>query len=167
MVASREPEEPGRPGGEFTRAEHGFMQRALELARSAGAAGEVPVGAVLVLDGQIVGEGANGPIGAGDPTAHAEILALRAGARALGNYRLAGTTLFVTMEPCVMCAGALLHARVARLIYGAAAPRTGAIQTTERILDNAQANHRVSYAGGLLAGQASTVLQNFFAARRT
>lgn len=143
------------------------MQRALVLAREAEAAGEVPVGAVLVRDGAVLGEGSNGPIHRADPTAHAEILALRDAARRLGNYRLVGSTLYVTVEPCTMCAGALVHARVARLVFGAAEPRAGAVTSSARVLDNPGLNHRVAVSGGVLAEQCAGLLRGFFAARRS
>lgn len=143
-----------------------FMRRALELARSAELAGEVPVGAVLVLDGAVVGEGWNRPISSCDPTSHAEIEALRAGARQLGNYRLAGSTLYVTMEPCSMCAGAMIHARVARVVYGTPDLRAGAAGTVIDVLGSVAANHRVSVTGGVLADECRELLQAFFRARR-
>jgi tRNA(adenine34) deaminase len=142
------------------------MRRALELARSAELAGEVPVGAVLVLDGAVVGEGWNRPIGSCDPSSHAEIEALRAGARQVGNYRLAGSTLYVTMEPCPMCAGAMIHARVARVVYGTPDLRAGAAGTVIDVLGSAAANHRVSVTGGVLADECRALLQAFFRARR-
>ncbi|RMD80439.1 MAG: tRNA adenosine(34) deaminase TadA [Gammaproteobacteria bacterium] len=142
------------------------MARALELAREAEAAGEVPVGAVLVREGRLLGEGRNRPIGACDPTAHAELEALRAGARAAGNYRLPGTTLYVTLEPCPMCAGALLHARVRRLVYGASDPKTGACGGVFELLQDPRHHHRVQVEGGLLAGPCGRLLQDFFARRR-
>ena len=143
------------------------MQQALALARQAGAAGEVPVGAVLVRDGVVVGEGRNGPIHRADPTAHAEILALRDGARRLDNYRLPGSTLYVTVEPCTMCAGALVHARVASLVFGAPEPRAGAVQSTARVLDNPGLNHHVAVTGGVLAEECAGLLRAFFSGRRT
>ncbi|HET7569327.1 MAG TPA: tRNA adenosine(34) deaminase TadA [Gammaproteobacteria bacterium] len=142
------------------------MRRALELAACAEAGGEVPVGAVLVKDGEIVGEGWNHPIGAHDPTAHAEIAALRDGANTLANYRLPGTTLYVTLEPCAMCAGAIVHARVARLVYGAADPKAGAAGSIANIFALPQLNHRVVVEGGILSDEASTQLRQFFVARR-
>lgn len=143
-----------------------WMRRALELARQAASAGEVPVGAVLVCDGVVIGEGSNRPIGSHDPTAHAEILALRDGARRSGNYRLPGTTLYVTVEPCTMCAGALVHARVGTLVYGAAEPRAGAVESTSSVLSNPGLNHRVAVLGGMLAEESSLLLKEFFATRR-
>lgn len=143
-----------------------FMQRALELARQAEAEGEVPVGAVLVKDGEIVAEGFNRPIISHDPTAHAEIVTLRAGAKALENYRLTGTTLYVTLEPCPMCAGAMVHSRVGRLVYGAADPRAGAAGTVFNLTQGAPLNHRVEVEGGVLAEEAKSLLQAFFRSRR-
>jgi tRNA(adenine34) deaminase len=149
-----------------TRDDATFMRRALALARQAEAAGEVPVGAVLVLDGVAIGEGWNRPIGSSDPTSHAEIEALRAGARQLGNYRLGGSTLYVTMEPCPMCAGAMIHARVARLVYGTPDLRAGAAGTVIDVLGGPAANHRVLVTAGVLADECRELLQAFFRARR-
>ena len=143
-----------------------WMQRALTLARAAEAAGEVPVGAVLVGEGKVLGEGRNGPIGACDPTAHAEVLALRAAALAAGNYRLPGSTLYVTLEPCSMCAGAIVHARVARVVYAAADPRSGAAGSVFELLRSPALNHRCEVAGGLCADSAGALLRAFFARRR-
>lgn len=142
------------------------MQRALELARQAEAAGEVPVGAVIVKDGVIVAEGWNHPIGAHDPTAHAEIVALRAAGQALGTYRLTGTTLYVTLEPCAMCASAMVHARVQRLVYAATDPRAGAAGSVFNIVQHPSLNHRIECAGGVLADACGAMLRNFFVARR-
>lgn len=144
-----------------------WMRRALALAAEAAADGEVPVGAVLVKDGAVLGEGRNGPIGRCDPTAHAEVLALRQAAGRAGNYRLVGSTLYVTVEPCTMCAGALVHARVARLVFGAAEPRAGAVVSSARVLDNPQLNHRVTVCGGVLAEDCAALLREFFLQRRT
>lgn len=144
-----------------------YMQRALELAREAAAAGEVPVGAVLVRDATVIGAGRNGPIGASDPTAHAEINALRQAARAVGNYRLTGATLYVTLEPCAMCCGALVHARVAKLVFAALEPRAGAVVSTRRLLDDAAFNHRVRWRRDAACAAASAaLLREFFRARR-
>lgn len=143
-----------------------WMSLALEQADLAAAAGEVPVGAVLVKDGALVAAGFNRPIGGRDPTAHAEIVALRAAAAALDNYRLPGTTLYVTIEPCAMCVGAIIHARVARLVFGAPEPRAGAVVSSARLLDATHFNHRVAYQGGVLAEQAAAVMQRFFRERR-
>ncbi|NJD31510.1 MAG: tRNA adenosine(34) deaminase TadA [Gammaproteobacteria bacterium] len=143
-----------------------FMRRALELAREAEAAGEVPVGAVIVKDGEIVAEGWNRPISTNDPSAHAEMVALRAAGVALGTYRLLDTTLYVTLEPCPMCAGAMVHARVKRLVYGATDPRAGASGTVFNITQHPALNHRLECAGGVLAEECGTMLRDFFAARR-
>jgi tRNA(adenine34) deaminase len=143
-----------------------FMARALELARQAEAAGEVPVGAVVVKDGVIVAEGWNQPIGTCDPTAHAEIVALRAAGRALGTYRLTGTTLYVTLEPCAMCAAAMVHARVERLVFAAADPRAGAAGSVFDIVRHAALNHRLECTSGVLAEECSALLRGFFQARR-
>jgi tRNA(adenine34) deaminase len=142
------------------------MERALALARRAEAAGEVPVGAVLVHDQAVLGEGWNRPIGDCDPTAHAEMVALRDAALRAGNYRLPGSTLYVTLEPCTMCAGALVHARVSRVVYAAADPKGGAVENLFRVLDDARLNHRVAHLGGVLAGPAGALMKRFFAARR-
>lgn len=142
------------------------MRRALMLARRAGEGGEVPVGAVVVLDGRIVGQGFNRPIRALDPTAHAEVVALRSAAAQVGNYRLTGATLYVTIEPCTMCAGALVHARIERLVFGAREPKAGAVVSTARLLEQPSLNHRVQVEEGLLADEASALLREFFAARR-
>ena len=145
----------------------GFMQRALDLARRAQDEGEVPVGAVLVKDGQVVGEGWNRPIAAHDPTAHAEIQALRAAAQRLGNYRLPGTTLYVTLEPCPMSAGAIVHARVGRVVFGARDPRSGAAGSVFDLLPSDQRfNHRTEAEGGVEAEEAGRMLKAFFRARR-
>ncbi|MFN2327277.1 MAG: tRNA adenosine(34) deaminase TadA [Chromatocurvus sp.] len=143
-----------------------YMQRALYLAEQAGNAGEVPVGAVLVLHDEVIGEGCNSVIGASDPTAHAEIIALRAGALHEGNYRLPGTTLYVTLEPCTMCLGALIHARVSTLVFAAREPRAGAVCSAARLLDSDFYNHRVTWREGVLAARSSDLLRNFFRARR-
>ena len=143
-----------------------WMRQALELARLAAKAGEVPVGALLVLDGRQVGAGRNGTIETRDPTAHAEIRALRDASLALGNHRLPGTTLYVTVEPCTMCAGALVHARVAHLVYGALEPKAGAVVSTLRALDNPALNHRVEVTGGVLAAECGDLMTAFFRERR-
>lgn len=143
-----------------------FMQRALELARAGAALGEVPVGAVLVQAGVIVGEGFNQPISSQDPTAHAEVVALRDAARRLGNYRLPGTTLYVTIEPCTMCLGALMHARVARVVYGATEPKAGAVVSALRLGEAAHFNHAIAWQGGVLADEVAELMSGFFKARR-
>lgn len=142
------------------------MQRALELAQKAESLAEVPIGAVLVKDDQIIGEGYNSPIGHHDPTAHAEIMALRDAAQRMGNYRLLNTTLYVTIEPCVMCAGALVHARVKEVVYGAAEPRTGAVSSVFDILQSGRLNHQVDIRGGVMAQECAALLQQFFRQRR-
>ena len=156
------------PGsGDPAITEAACMERALELAASAAAAGEVPVGAVLVAGGAIIGEGANALIAASDPTAHAEIRALRAGAARLKNYRLPGTTLYVTLEPCSMCCGALVHARVERLVFAAREPRAGAVISTRSLLDEPGLNHRVRWEQAeAWAGRSGDLLRDFFRARR-
>lgn len=143
-----------------------WMDEALALAREAGARGEVPVGAVVVKDGAVVGRGGNAPIAASDPTAHAEIAALRDAARTLGNYRLPGCELFVTLEPCAMCAGAILHSRIARVIYGARDPKTGVHGSVVDLFGVERLNHHTTVRGGVLADECSGVLSAFFAERR-
>jgi tRNA(adenine34) deaminase len=143
-----------------------FMRAALALAEQAGACGEVPVGAVLVKDGEIVGRGYNHPISAHDPTAHAEIAAMRDAAQRLGNYRLTGCELYVTLEPCAMCAGAILHARIARLIFGARDPKTGACGSVVDLFAESRLNHHAQVSEGILAAEAGALLQRFFSARR-
>jgi tRNA(adenine34) deaminase len=143
-----------------------WMRRALALADRAANEGEVPVGAVVVRDGVLLGEGWNQTISAQDPTAHAEIVALRDAARVAGNYRLPGTTLYVTLEPCAMCAGALVHARVASLVFGANEPRAGVVTSAAQLLEAPWFNHQVTWQGGVLAGESTTRLQAFFQARR-
>ncbi|HEV2229188.1 MAG TPA: tRNA adenosine(34) deaminase TadA [Steroidobacteraceae bacterium] len=142
------------------------MRLALERAAAAGARGEVPVGAVLVLGAEVIASGGNAPIASHDPTAHAEIEALRAGGRALGSYRLADTTLYVTLEPCVMCAAAIVHARVRRLVFGAWDPRAGAAGSITDVFALPQLNHRVDVFGGVLMEECGELLQRFFAVRR-
>lgn len=143
-----------------------FMNRALELARAAEQAGEVPVGAVVVKDGVIVGEGWNRPISTRDPTAHAEIVALRAAAERLATYRLLETTLYVTLEPCPMCAGAMVHARVKRLVYAASDPRAGAAGTVFNIVQHPALNHRLDCEAGVMGAECSGLLRGFFQTRR-
>jgi tRNA(adenine34) deaminase len=143
-----------------------FMQLALAQAQHAWTAGEVPVGAVVVKDGELIAVGYNQPIGRHDPTAHAEIVALRAAAEKLGNYRLPGCELFVTLEPCVMCSGAMMHARLARVVYGAADPKTGACGSVLNLFEQEQLNHHTELVGGVLADEASAMLRGFFAERR-
>ena len=143
-----------------------FMREALRQAQRALEAGEVPVGAVVVHGGHLVGVGFNQPILSEDPTAHAEIVALRDAARTLDNYRLSGATLYVTIEPCLMCAGALVHARVGTLVYGAAEPKTGAVRSEMRALDHPSLNHRVAVVANILEDECRGMIQEFFAARR-
>jgi len=142
------------------------MRLALDEAASALRSAEVPVGAVLVLDGRVLARGHNGPIAQHDPTAHAEIVVLRAGARALDNYRLPGTVLYVTIEPCVMCVGALMHARVARLVYGAADTRAGAAGSVFDLARDGRFNHRLEVTGGVLEADCRGIIQEFFQNRR-
>ncbi|MDX1593807.1 MAG: tRNA adenosine(34) deaminase TadA [Gammaproteobacteria bacterium] len=147
-------------------ADAAWMREALDLAARGAEAGEVPVGCVIVRDGEVVGRGWNRPIGSHDPTAHAEVVALREAAARLENYRLVGTTLYVTLEPCVMCVGAIVHARVERLVYGAADPKTGAIESAFALLEGNRHNHRVAVTGGVLADACGEMLRAFFRARR-
>src|SRR5687768_912237 len=143
-----------------------FMGRALALAGQARRRGEVPVGAVVVLDGTAIGEGFNQPIGSHDPTAHAEMVALRAAGQWAGNYRLAGATLYVTIEPCQMCVGAMVHARIARLVYGTREPKAGAIESAMRAHEHPALNHRMSATGGVLEQECREMIQRFFRDRR-
>lgn len=144
----------------------GFMREALEMARRAAEAGEVPVGAVVVIDGEVKGRGSNSPIARCDPTAHAEIRALRQAAESVGNYRLEEATLYCTLEPCVMCAGALVAARIQRLVFGARDLRFGGVRSKFRIADSELLNHRVEVVEGPLAPECVALLQEFFAERR-
>lgn len=143
-----------------------WMARALALAEQAAARGEVPVGAVVVLDGREIGAGFNAPISGCDPTAHAEIRALRDAARRVGNYRLSGATLYVTLEPCTMCVGAIVHSRISRLVYGAAEPKAGAIESARHTLEEEHFNWRVEASGGVLADRCGEVISQFFSLRR-
>lgn len=143
-----------------------WMQQALTQAQLAAQQGEVPVGAVLVRNGELIGAGFNQPIGSCDPTAHAEIVALRAAALRMANYRLPDTTLYVTIEPCTMCAGALIHARVQRLVFGAPEPRAGAIVSNLRLFENASYNHLIDVSAGVLAEPCAALIQRFFRDRR-
>jgi tRNA(adenine34) deaminase len=143
-----------------------FMRAALEQAREAARCDEVPVGAVVVINGEVVGAGFNQPRGAQDPTAHAEIVALRDAARHVGNYRLTGSTLYVTIEPCQMCVGAMVHARVARLVYGALEPRAGAVDSAMRAHEHPALNHRMAATGGVLEAECRDMIQEFFRERR-
>jgi tRNA(adenine34) deaminase len=143
-----------------------FMQLALEQAQQAWDLGEVPVGAVVVKDGEVIAVGCNQPIGKHDPTAHAEIVALRAAAEKLGNYRLPGCELYVTLEPCVMCSGAMMHARLAKVVFGASDPKTGACGSVLNLFEQEQLNHHTEIVGGVMAEECGAMLKNFFAARR-
>ena len=144
-----------------------FMREALDEARRGGAAGEVPVGALVVIDGAVVARAHNAPITLADPTGHAEVLALRAAGEKKGNYRLAGATLYATVEPCAMCCGAALHARVARVVYGARDPKAGAVESLYRLLDDPRLNHRAATTGDVLAEEAARLLSAFFETRRS
>ena len=143
-----------------------FMHEALSLARQAAESGEVPVGAVVVKDGAVIGRGYNRPISGRDPTAHAEVIALRNAADSLGNYRLGDCELYVTLEPCAMCAGAIMNARVARVIYGAADPKSGACGSVVNLFAEKQLNHHATIVGGVMAEEAGKLLQHFFSNRR-
>ena len=143
-----------------------FMRAALELARQAEQSGEVPVGAVVVKDGEIIGRGSNAPIGRHDPSAHAEMLALRDAAQRVGNYRLVGCELYVTLEPCLMCVGAMFHARISRVIYAASDPKTGVAGSVLNLFEEQRLNHHAEVVGGVLAEECGNVLSQFFAARR-
>jgi tRNA(adenine34) deaminase len=147
-------------------ADEAWMRHALKLARRAQDLGEVPVGAVLVGGDEVVAEGWNRPIASHDPSAHAEMIAMREGAAALRNYRLGGLTLYVTLEPCVMCAGALIHARIGRLVFGASDAKAGAVNSVYDIIAHPKLNHRVDWTGGVLAAECGALLQEFFRARR-
>ncbi len=149
-----------------SEADERWMEEALRLARMAEVADEVPVGAVVVCEGNIVGRGWNQVVSASDPTAHAEIVAMREAARTLGNYRLSGCQLFVTLEPCAMCAGAIVHARIARLVYGARDPKAGAVGSIMQVLNHPKLNHHVEVAEGVLGGRCMEILQAFFRERR-
>lgn len=143
-----------------------YMQQAISQARNAWALGEVPVGAVVVKDGQVIATGFNQPIGTHDPTAHAEIMALRAASAILGNYRLPGCELYVTLEPCAMCSGAMMHARLARVVFGAADPKTGACGSIINLFEQEKLNHHTEVVGGVLAEECGILLKEFFSARR-
>lgn len=143
-----------------------FIRVALELAEEGLVRGEVPVGAVVVLDGEVIGRGYNQPIGSHDPTAHAEIIALREAGRRVGNYRLSGATLYVTIEPCQMCVGAMVHARIARLVFGAREPKAGAIESAMRAHEHPSLNHRMTADGGVLEDECRAMIRTFFEERR-
>jgi tRNA(adenine34) deaminase len=156
----------GGPESNKGEGDERWMEEALRLARMAEVADEVPVGAVVVCEGNIVGRGWNQVVSANDPCAHAEIVALREAARALGNYRLSGCQLYVTLEPCAMCAGAIVHARIARLVYGARDLKAGAVGSVMQMLNHPKLNHRVEVTEGVLAGRCMEILQAFFRERR-
>ena len=151
---------------DFSASDHRFMELALAQAAKAAQLGEVPVGAVVVLDNEVIAEACNQQITLNDPSAHAEVLALRSAAAALENYRLPGCELFVTLEPCTMCCGVMVHARASRLIFGAKEPKAGAVSSTASALDNTSLNHRVDWAAGLGADESANLLRAFFKARR-
>ena len=153
--------------GVFTEQDSLFMREALALARQAGSVDEVPVGALIVCEGRIVGRGFNQPILRCDATAHAEVVALRDAGQALGNYRLPGCTLYVTLEPCAMCSGAIFHARIGRVVFGARDPKTGAAGSVIDLYAEARLNHHASVEGGLLAEECGSLLSSFFTARRS
>jgi tRNA(adenine34) deaminase len=153
-------------GRQVSDADERWMRHALSLAQRAARDGEVPVGAVVVKDDELIADGWNHPIGGHDPSAHAEMMALRAAARKLDNYRLPGTTLYVTLEPCVMCAGAIVHARVQRLVFGAWDPKAGAVSSVYDVIANPRLNHRLEWTGGVLETECGTILREFFKARR-
>jgi len=159
-------EHPFHADQSLVPADERFMRKAIDLARAAEAGGEVPVGAVIVRDGAIIGRGHNAPITRCDPTAHAEMIAIREAAQALNNYRLEGATLYVTMEPCVMCAGAIVHARVKRLVFGTRDLRFGGVRGVFRIADSELLNHRVDIVEGVLAADCLAMIREFFAVRR-
>ena len=150
----------------IVKTDQDFMQHALQLARKAEQKNEVPIGAVLVFKNEIIGEGWNSPISEKDPTAHAEIKAIRDAAKTIGNYRLVDTTLYVTLEPCMMCIGSIIHARINRLVFGAFDRKTGAVITVENFIDSQMHNHRVEWQGGILEKECSETLKGFFKKRR-
>jgi tRNA(adenine34) deaminase len=159
--------EDGGPREGTAEADEAFMGLALEEARRGRDAGEVPVGAVVVVDGQVVGRGHNNPIAASDPTAHAEIVALRRASATMGNYRLPGAVLYATVEPCAMCCGAALQARLSRVVYGAADPKGGAVRSLYRLLEDERLNHRIAVAGGVRSAECAAVLREFFESKRS
>ena len=150
----------------FSEQDNHWMQQAILLAQKAASIDEVPVGAIVVSGEQIIGSGYNQPITSNDPSAHAEMIALRSAAQRIQNYRLVGATMYVTLEPCMMCAGAMVHARIKRLVFGAADPKTGVITSQSRLLDQTFLNHRVTYEGGLLADECGGLLREFFQRKR-
>ncbi|MFA5182072.1 MAG: tRNA adenosine(34) deaminase TadA [Syntrophales bacterium] len=150
----------------YGEADERYMALALEAAAAAAAEGEVPVGAIIVSDGRVIVRAYNRPIALNDPTAHAEILAIRAAAREAGNYRLPGTTLYVTLEPCFMCAGAVIHARIGRVVFGAKDPKGGAVVSIASVFGDARLNHRVEFTGGVMEGRCAEILSSFFQQKR-
>ncbi|MGH8801709.1 MAG: tRNA adenosine(34) deaminase TadA [Casimicrobiaceae bacterium] len=166
MARARAVEAAGAGGAHGLRSDAQWMSEAIALAEAALARGEVPVGAIVVCDGRIVGRGGNAPIARSDPTAHAEIVALRDAAAALGNYRLPGCELFATLEPCAMCAGAILHARLARIVFGASDPRTGACGSVVDLFATGELNHHTRVEGGVAAERCAALLSEFFTGRR-
>jgi tRNA(adenine34) deaminase len=150
----------------MVKSDEQWIMHALQLAEHAAKLDEVPVGAVLVFDNAVIGEGYNRPIGLKDPTAHAEMMALRAGAERIGNYRLNESTLFVTLEPCLMCAGAMVHARIKRLVFGAYDAKAGAIESQSQVLSHSFLNHKVNYQGGICAKECGDILSRFFQSKR-
>ena len=156
----------GEPDSTGSEADVAFMRQALALAKRAQDAGEVPVGALVVKDGKVVGEGWNRPISSADATSHAETEAIRAACKALGNYRIPDTTLYVTLEPCVMCSGAIMHARIGRVVYGASDPKTGACGSVVDLFSEQKLNHHATVEAGVLADECSRMLKAFFAGRR-
>ena len=165
-IAARAAERGDRPDEITVADDRTYMAAALEQARKAQAEGEVPVGAVVVKDGEIIGTGFNAPISRHDPAAHAEILALRDAANRLGNYRLPGCVLYVTLEPCAMCVGAMLHARIARLVYGAVDPKTGACGSVLDLISEPRLNHHATVTAGVMAEECGALLREFFAEKR-
>lgn len=150
----------------FSARDEYWMREALQLAKAAAKAGEVPVGAILVQEDKLIASGHNCPISTVDPSAHAEMVVMRQAATTLNNYRLVNATLYVTLEPCLMCAGAMVHARVNRLVYGASDPRAGAVQSQAQVLDHVFLNHRVAHQGGVIAAECGAILSEFFRSRR-
>lgn len=163
---SNSEQENSVPLAVFSADDERWMTYAMALAAQGETLGEVPVGAVIIQDGNCIGEGFNQPISSHDPTAHAEIIALRQAAQQIQNYRLVGSTIYVTLEPCTMCVGALVHARIARLVFGTTETKAGAVVSKLRLLDNDHFNHKVDYTGGLMAQHCQHQLSDFFAARR-
>lgn len=151
---------------DITSSDHEFMKQALDQAQCAYDAGEVPVGAVVVLNGEIIGRGFNQPITTLDPSAHAEVVAIRDAAKNIGNYRLLGATLYVTVEPCAMCAGCLVHSRIARVVYGATEPKSGVIESSMRFLENGFLNHKVESCSGVMSDESYLLMSSFFKMRR-